>query len=395
MAHRARWSRQLPGAESIPTHDLSRPLAARDVPWRRVVGWAAASTALMATIVLVPFVMGKQPAVDLLRPGRQGPSVSVVRQDFPGARLAPGVGLDGQQYYAIARDPLHPNAVAQQLDRPRYRLQRPLLPVLVWLLHADGAGPGLLVAFVIIGVGALFLGSLATGALSTTLGGPASAAALFAVLPGAYLSLRFTLADSLALALAITTLTLSARGRDRAAVAVAILAVLARETTLLVFLGWWLAARSNRGRQQLLLAAGVTAGLWAVAVRVTVPAGAVLAGELRPPLSGLTDATRLIWAHGQEPLGMIITLGSIILGGVVLWRRGLGHPLAWVVAVNLAFVAVMGTSLVGLYFSSGRTMMPVLLFALLMVSCPGRRSELSDQRARRLVPRGHDAVAAT
>jgi hypothetical protein len=37
----------------------------------------------------------------------------------------------------------------------------------------------------------------------------------------------------------------------------------------------------------------------------------------------------------------------------------------------------MGTSVVGLYFGAGRTMMPILLFGSLMLLCPGpQRTEV-------------------
>lgn len=117
-------------------------MVATRVPWRRVSVWAAVGTAAMAVLVLLPFVLGNEPVVDLIRAAQHGPSVRVVQRDFPGARLPSGVGLDGQQYYAMAREPLHPIAVSQQLDRPRYRLQRPLFPILAWALDAGAAAQG-------------------------------------------------------------------------------------------------------------------------------------------------------------------------------------------------------------------------------------------------------------
>ena len=248
--------------------------------------------------------------------------------------------------------------------------------------------------FAILGVAALLLGSLATGALSATLGGPPSAAALFALMPGAYLSLRFTLADSLALALAVAALAASARERPRLAVVLAVLAVLARETTLVVFAGWWLGARRDRGRAEMVLVAAATAGSLAILLRVAVPAGAAPSGELGLPLLGLIDATRLIWTHGQELLGLVITVASIGLGVWVLVRRGLRHPLSWVIAANLAFVTVMGTSVVGLYFGAGRTMMPILLFGSLMLVCPGpAASPSSDGHVSWRPPRPRSRLA--
>lgn len=46
-------------------------------------------------------------------------------------RASAAPGYDGQFYYQIARDPLH---AAQFLDRPAYRYQRIVYPILVWAL---------------------------------------------------------------------------------------------------------------------------------------------------------------------------------------------------------------------------------------------------------------------
>src|SRR4029078_6948586 len=123
-------------------------------------------------------VSNRAGAVSLVAPGRQGPSAAAIREDFPDARLEPGVGLDGQQYYAVARGPFHLRSDATELDRPRYRLQRPLFPFLAWILDPVGRGTGLVVALAAVGVVALVLGGVATGVLSVTLGGSPALAAV-------------------------------------------------------------------------------------------------------------------------------------------------------------------------------------------------------------------------
>lgn len=98
-------------------------------------------------------------------------TASLVAHDAADADLAPNRGHDGQQFYAIARAPMHLDDAAEHLDRPRYRLQRPLFPVLAWALHPSGGGTGLVWALIAVGVAGVLLSGLGAGALSTALGG--------------------------------------------------------------------------------------------------------------------------------------------------------------------------------------------------------------------------------
>ncbi len=116
-------------------------------------------------------LLGTHPA-RMVFPGAEGPSARVFLEDFPNAKLPPGLGHDGQQFYAIARQPLHPNRIAPDLDRPRYRLQRIAFPLLVWMIHPHGGGKGLITATILVGALSLFAGGMATGLLSLKLGGP-------------------------------------------------------------------------------------------------------------------------------------------------------------------------------------------------------------------------------
>jgi hypothetical protein len=358
------------------------------IPWGPIVRWAMLGTALMALLVLLPFVAGGRNELDLIRPGRDGPSAAAISEAFPHETLRPGVGLDGQQYYAVARDPLHPSSVARDLDRPWYRLQRPLFPVLAGVIHPDGSASGLITALALVGVLALLLGGIATGVLTTTLGGPPAMAAAFALLPGAYVSLRFTLADALALALSVTAIAASVRGRPRWAVAAGVLAVLTRETSLVLLVGWLLGARRSRQRLALVLIPAAAAASWALYLRMTVPAGGGGSDELAAPFVGLVEATTRIWGHGHELLGMVFTVGAVGLAAFVLARERLGHPLSWMIAVYLLFVTVMGFSVVGMYFGSARSMMPLLLFAMIAVVTPRHRARSGRSSDVVKVPEG-------
>ena len=141
------------------TVDIETPIErASSLPWEAIVRFAALATLCMSAYVLLHVAQSSANPLDFIQPGAEGPSADVIRADFPGDELPAGLGLDGQQYYAVARDPMHVRDNAAYLDRPRYRMQRPVFPLLAWALHPMGGGTGLVVAFVIVGIAALFVG---------------------------------------------------------------------------------------------------------------------------------------------------------------------------------------------------------------------------------------------
>lgn len=339
-------------------------------PWSRIVRLAVLATACMALVVLWHVNRTGRTPLNLIQAGGAGPSAALIRADFPGTALPPGLGLDGQQYYAIAHDPLHLDVAAQSLDRPAYRLQRPLLPWLARALHPAGGGDGLIFAFVVVGIAALAAGGVAAGALGHRLGGGIWPAAVFPLLPGAYESLRVTVSDALALALALAALAFAANRRTRPAVAMAVLAVLAKETAIVVLLGWLLARRDRRSLTMVAAAGGVALA-WAGWLRLVLPSGgAGDVNELGFPFAGLVGAVRDHWLAGTNQLGLVATVGALLVAAFALQRRGLRHPLGPAIVLQLAFVALMNHDVLGLDFGGTRSTMPLLALALLALATP-------------------------
>jgi hypothetical protein len=361
----------------VPRHE---PPGSRvtPLPWGTIVRWALAGTFVVVVLVLGDLQRGGGNPLGLLQPGTTGPSIGAIRDDFPDVDPPEGLGLDGQQYYAIARDPGHPGDVAEHLDRPRYRMQRPVFPLLGWALHPSGGGMGLVLALFAVGVAGVALGAVATGALSVSLGGPAWLAAAYALLPGTYYALRVTVADSLALALAVTALALAVRGRWRWAVPVAVLAVLTKEPMVLVFAGWWLGHRTRRAALLVGVPGAVAAAL-ALVLRLTLPAGAYNPPELSlPPLRGLYGAFTDRWLIEHEWLGMASAVPALVLGVFVLLRRPRTDPLWWPVAVQIAFASVFSANVMGMTFGATRSMQPMLLLAAIAL-VTSRRAEPAAQ----------------
>ena len=365
------------------TEDRSKPAPAA-TPWRRIVHLALLSTLTMAVIVLWDVNRtGANPA-NLLQGGTLGPSAALVQHDFPDVELPHGLGLDGQQYYAMARSPIHLDVAAASLDRPAYRWQRPLFAWLARAVHPQGGGgAGLVIAFFAVGVSALLLGGIGAGALSTALGGRSWPAAVFPLLPGAYMSLRVTVSDALALALTLVALALAAHRRAGFALAVACLAAITRETAVIVFVGWAIARRTRS--DTLLAAIPITfAGAWALWLRITLSASHhEKVDELGAPFSGLIGAVRDHWLTGTNHLGMLSTLSAFVLATVALRRTRRSHPLWPTLVCSIAFVSLMNHNVVGIDFGATRSTMPLCMLAILCLATSQARVEKSAPAAQR------------
>mgnify|MGYP001167231044 CR=1 FL=1 len=339
----------------------------RATPWRAIVRLAMLGT--LGTIMWVLFHMGGLGAnpLTLIQPGADGPSVEAIRADFPEAQLPDGLGLDGQQFYAIARNPFDLDDAATHLDRPEYRLRRPAYAWAAWALHPTGGGEGLVLALAAVSLLAVLGGGIAAGALSTGLGGPAWPAALIPLLPGSYMSLRVSVADAMAVALTLAALAFAVRRRHAPAVACAVGAVFSKETMILVLIGWALAQRTKRDAALVAIPAALL-GAWMLWLRVTLPdGGPEEVREIVPPFSGFPKAIEY-WLDGNSRLGMVTTCAALVGAALALLRGGVRHPLSWAVLANLALVSVMHWNVLALDFGATRSMMPLLAVAIVMVA---------------------------
>jgi hypothetical protein len=350
-------------------------------PWLRILLLALAGTTFTVLLV-VDDAAGADHISNLLLPGDVGPSVDAVLADMPDAQLAPGRGHDGQQFYAVARGPMHLDEVAEHLDRPRYRLQRPLFPVLAWALHPSGGGTGLVVALAVVGVAGVVLSGVAAGALSRALGGGSWPALVVAALPGSYVSLRITTADTLALGFVLGTLWAAETGRSRLGVVGAIAAVLTKESMLILLVAH-AAARRTRASVAVAVAGVVTTAAWWLALRVLVEADGPQVTEFTWPFEGMIAYTG-DWLDGRNNVGAAMAIGTFALAFVALWRRGPRHPLFGPLVVMTAFASVLNASVIALDFNATRTLGPLLALAILTLGTPtegrARAADHSDRR---------------
>lgn len=350
---------------------------------------------LIATsLVLIDLARTTTNPLNLIQPGLKGPSAEVFRRDFPGAEIPDSSGLDGQQYYAIARSPFDLDEAAEHLDRPRYRLQRPLLSWLGWLGHPTGGGRGLIASLFIVGLASVAGLAAAVGDLSRRFGGPAWTAALVGLFPGVWWSLRVTVADTLAAALSLGTIALLLSRHTRSAVLCACAAVLAKETAAVILVGWLLGDWRD-GRRWLSVGTAATVALaWHAFLRLQFPDGEVVA-ELGAPLTGLVGAVRDRWLHGDELWGMLGTGAAVAVAALALARAGLAHPLGPAIVVQLLFLSVASADVLGNDFGAGRATLPLLALSVITAATPSAgsgRCEHGDLQSGRLGGLSHGAA---
>lgn len=329
--------------------------------------------AVLMAVTLVALDVSRTGAtpLNLVQPGSSGPSEAVFRDDFPDQELLRDTGLDGQQFYAVARNPLDLDEAALSLDRPRYRLQRPLLSWLAWLGHPVGGGTGLILSLFVVNVLAVALLAASTASLSSALGGPRWTGALVGLYPGVWWSLRVTVADALAVALAVAAIALVQLCRTRWATLSGTASVFAKETAVLVIGGWALRRPLDRRRWVPVIVALTSALAWALFLRLRL-AGSEEVGELVVPLTGLRDAVRDRWLNGDELWGLVGAAVGIGAAVAALLRRGLRHPLGPAVAIQLGFLLFANGDVLGNDFGAGRATLPALALATVVFFAPGR-----------------------
>lgn len=358
-----------PGAGRYRDGVMDESRAPGPIPWRLVVLLSLLGTVLATAFVLYDVNVNRDRDGWLIHVGPDHPSRALIERDFPDEPVSVRGSHDGAQFYAVALDPWDPEAAAQWLDRPRYRLQRPLFPLVAWTLHPVGGGSGLVWTLFAVGVAGLFAGAVATGALSTTLRGPPVLAVVFPLLPGAFLALRITVADSLALALALWAVVLSLRGRTGWAVLAGVAAVLTKEPVFITLVGvaiW----RRDRGGALLAGVPMLVAGAWAVILRILVPEGTGSFTDIVRPFSGLADSMSH-WAEGGSPLALLTFVAAAGLVVATLVRRRPRHPLWWAVVLNAGFLLILGADSMALERNGPRTVLPTLVLALVALLAPG------------------------
>ena len=334
-----------------------------------VVIWACTGTVTASLLVLWHVRRTGNNVLNLLQPGAAGPSAGVIRRDFPSVTLPPGLGYDGQQFYAIARQPMHWNQLRSALDRPLYRLERPLYPWLGWALHPQGGGRGLVLALFVVGLLAMIGGGIAFGSVAQRAGRSPAFGVLFPLLPGSLIGLRTSTADLLAVSLALWALVADRRRRTLGAVLCAFAAVLTKEIVLAILIGNAIARRTRAAVVSAVIAGAGFTLFWLVAGAVlgTHSSGVV---DTSWPVVGLVGALRR-WSGGQD----LFAAGAfaVLIVVVVMTGRatGLRHRELWALLVPGAYLLVLRADPLELNLGGPRTFLPLTAVCIFLFLAHG------------------------
>lgn len=292
-------------------------------------------------------------------------------------------GYDGQFYRYLAHDPFFQRGFASNMDDPRYRTQRILVPFIAWAVSAgrdgliDRAYQYTVVAF--CGLGVFWTCSyLALAGCPLWWGMP-----VFLLLPATLTSFDRMLVDGTLCAFFAGSLYYVRRGLWRPLYVIALMAPLVRDTGYLLVGGLILASVLERRwkRAALFATAAIPALLWwRFVVAHTGPSGA--AGIFEKPLTGLFERVMTFrYEHvAAYPMlqGVIGAVGFLAILGYILslaiaavWLRSGRKKEGWdASAITVACFLLMGLALGSQYYLSdaygyARPLSPLILWLVL------------------------------
>jgi hypothetical protein len=329
-----------------------------------LLGVGLAGAGIVLGLVLLDLHIRQDHLVSLLQPGASGAAHSVIARDFPTLRFPSGSGHDGQQFYAVARDPFRLHADASFIDKPRYRFQRILFPLLAWLLHPTGGGQGLVEAMLAVNIAAALAVVAALALWAHTHRRVMLWGLSAALLPGAFMNTRISCGGLLADGLALLAVVLFLRGgRWWYPALIAAAAALTRETTLITILGIAGSQLSVRRREAIrfaLPAVVATGGWWLVLWRVFP--GSNTNGQLGAPFRGLLEATQG-WKASGDWMPALTVAGTVALALIALRRAPRSAFILPLGGYLVLFVFQKATT-IAYWTSAPRSMFPIGLCAL-------------------------------
>ena len=368
---------------------MSQPV----VPSAALRAWLAAAWPPLLVVLLgyivVCVVMLRTFDYNPTGPIRIGTMLPADRFWSESTKVTEGVGYDGQWFFYLAHDPLlrAPNPETY-LDLPAYRYARILYPTLAWML-ALGQPAAVPWTLLIVNLLAGLLGTAAALDLLRQLKANRWLAVGYAFSPPVLIGLTAALAEPTALALVTAGVALAVRGKHWAAGLALMLAVLAREPSILVPVGFGLYALARldwRRGIAYLLPLGVPV-LWHLSILARLGAlpsaqsptnfGVPFGGAYyrlglllgwHPPMLGEPLPTDNIWPEAT----IILLSAAIVVIGLtkVLERR---DAFAWTLFLQAVLALGTGPLVWADLFSYGRVLgLLYFAFALCLLTHPRR-----------------------
>ena len=283
----------------------------------------------------------------LLTVGESVPIRSLIEEELPDVTIHAARGHDGQYFYAIARDPFASGPTPDLLRLPSYRYRRigfPLVAGGFGTFSAETTVAGMLV----LAMAGFGMSVVATYRLAWRESLPSWVAPVAAASLPALLSVRFLMADSLALGLGLLGILWFVEGRDKAALVALALATLTKEVYLLIPLA--MAASiihadrnspdSRRRALWYVVWPTLPLALWSVFLAVRLGWGDQALNNLEWPFVGIVESiARWDQAPGREIAFAIFAMLTMVLAAtvVVLVRDRI---LAWLVLPWIALLII-------------------------------------------------------
>lgn len=286
-----------------------------------------------------------------------------------------GAGYDGQFYYQIARDPLH---AAAFVDRPAYRYQRIVYPLLVAALSF---GKVWLIPYLLLLVN--FVSIVAGTEMVARLLSERKLSPWYSLAFGLYFGLAASfvsdLTEPLTYSLVCLGLVLMFRQRLTAAAIIWGLAVLSRETAALFPIGYiamYLYQRRWRDASRFFLLSIVPTIAWYVVVGLYFHTGG-LSGA--PPFEWIPFEGLFYFSNNWSlfwmliPLLFVPTVLSVVLAAKEVFEHRWKH-VSWLIwLLNLALVTNLSRLTYAGLISAGRLAIGLVLAMLLHGLCTGNK----------------------
>jgi hypothetical protein len=354
----------------------------REAPVWLVGAAGTAITAAFALRLLLPNAM--DPSV-FLALGRDSVQTSYARELLGDVWTRPGLGHDGRFFFVQANDPwiVEPDAHAALLDRPIYRSQRMLFPMI-----AGGFGllpPSAIVwSMLITNMAAMVVGTILAAKLAAAWDIPIWLGLLVPLNIGLLFELEIGGAGILAYACCLGALHALLSERTWLASSLFAAAALSREVMVAfavgVFVLWWLERRERPWR--LLIAPLAAMAVWLAYVRYRL-GGVTGVGDARgafaAPFMGVLEAFRS-WSRTPWHLVINVTLLSVVILFVPLALRS-RLSIAWGAVPFAGLAMVLSADVWGQTFDLTRALAPVFTAApFLLVFSERQRSRSSAGR---------------
>lgn len=273
------------------------------------------------------------------------------------------LGHDGKFFFLQALDPLYlePTEHAALLDRPTYRAQRMLYPLLAGV--GGLASPAVtLWTMALVNLGAIPFGTIGTGRIAVRLGGSRWLGLAFALNPGIIFEFGVSGAGIVAFSCALWGTLATMENRPRRAAAWFVAAVLAREVMLLYLAGVCVHRLVTTRRIPWMLGGlpAVSVVAWAgyLRLRLDTPQGVDEVQEFGLPFAGMADAFDN-WLTAPIDLALI---GGLVIAMPLLVVRSIQHPnpLAWGAIGFVPLAIVMTRQVWWNFFDITRAVVPIL-----------------------------------